>query len=113
MDGSNASGPHLDGVIGRKPATVPGFACSEATKAVGYAWPPETLNLYLIKPSAIVPGTAMSFDGLKKMADRNDTISYRLGLPGQAGIGSEIARVDDELAGAGGNYSLKMGHGTG
>ncbi len=42
----------------------------------GVAWTDEELNIYLTNPKDLVPGTKMSFAGLKKEEDRADVIAY-------------------------------------
>ena len=78
-DGSNAIGPNLYKVIGRKAATEPGYSYSAAMKAKGaegLIWTKEQLFSYLETPQAHIPGTAMTFAGLKKPQDRRDVIAY-------------------------------------
>lgn len=74
--GVNATGPSLYGVVGRQVASVDGFGYSGPMQAHGGDWTPEALNEFLTKPSAAVPGTAMSFAGLGKEADRVNVIAY-------------------------------------
>lgn len=74
--GVNATGPSLFGVVGREVATEAGFGYSGAMAEHGGTWTPEELDHFLTKPSAAVPGTAMSFAGLKKESDRVDVIAY-------------------------------------
>lgn len=69
-------GPTLFGVVGRKSATVPGYAYSEAMKSVNVTWDPATLDKYLTNPRAMVPGTKMLFPGLPKEEDRANVIAY-------------------------------------
>ncbi|MCE8509583.1 cytochrome c family protein [Ruegeria pomeroyi] len=76
VNGENATGPHLDGVVGRAVASVAGFGYSGAMQGHGGDWTPEALDEFLAKPSAAVPGTSMSFSGLKKQGDRVDLIAY-------------------------------------
>lgn len=76
VNGEDATGPHLDGVVGRAVASVAGFGYSGAMQAHGGDWTPEALDEFLAKPSASVPGTSMSFSGLKKQGDRVDLIAY-------------------------------------
>ncbi|MDF1619082.1 c-type cytochrome [Pseudothioclava nitratireducens] len=76
VDGSNATGPHLDGVIDRAVAGVDGFAYSDAMAAHGGTWTLEALDAYLTNPKENIPGNKMSFAGLKKPEDRNDVIAY-------------------------------------
>jgi cytochrome c len=76
IDGSNAVGPHLDGVVGRDKNVVPDFNYSGALAAVGGAWTPENLYAFLENPKDYAPGTSMAFAGLKKSEDRADLIAY-------------------------------------
>lgn len=77
VDGSNGTGPHLDGVVNRAKAAVPGFAYSDALVAMAStAWTPENLNAFLTKPTAYAPGNKMSFAGLPKPADRANLIKF-------------------------------------
>ncbi|TDK42334.1 c-type cytochrome [Antarcticimicrobium luteum] len=74
--GANATGPTLYGVVGRTVASVDGFGYSAPMIDHGGDWTPEVLDEFLAKPSAAVPGTAMSFAGLKKQDDRVNVIAY-------------------------------------
>lgn len=76
LDGSNATGPHLDGVVGRPIASVGDFSYSDALNELGGDWTPERLSEFLAKPSAYAPGTAMGFAGLNKPTDRANVIAY-------------------------------------
>ncbi len=76
IDGQNATGPHLNGVVGRAVATVDGFAYSDALKKLGGDWTPERLDEWLTKPAAFAPGTKMGFAGLDKVTERADVIAY-------------------------------------
>ena len=76
LDGSKGTGPHLDGVVGRPVASVPDFAYSDGMKAHGGDWTPEPLQVFLTDPKGVVPGTKMSFAGLKKAEDRANLIAY-------------------------------------
>ncbi len=77
VDGSDGTGPHLNGVIGRNHAAVGGFAYSAALTALeGQPWTPEEMNKFLISPKAYAPGTKMSFAGLPKVEDRADVIAW-------------------------------------
>ena len=79
LDGADGVGPHLNGVVGRAVASAAGFAYSDAMKAhVADAptWEPEPLELFLADPKGVVPGTKMSFAGLKKVEDRANLIAY-------------------------------------
>jgi len=69
-------GPTLAGLFGRKAGTVPGFKYSKAMRAKGVVWSEKTLDAYLTKPKAYVPGTTMIYGGLRRAADRRDLIAY-------------------------------------
>lgn len=76
VDGKNAVGPHLNGVVGRKVASVSGFSYSGALQKLGGDWTPARLDEWLTKPKAYAPGTKMGFAGLNKIQDRADVIAY-------------------------------------
>lgn len=76
VDGSNGTGPHLDGVVDRARGGVAGFSYSDAMASVGETWTPEHLNSFLTKPKEAIPGTKMAFAGLPKTKDRVDLIAY-------------------------------------
>ena len=71
-----AIGPVLNGVVGRKAGTYPGFEYSPANKDSGIVWTPEELDKYLANPQAVVPHTKMIFPGLKDEKKRQDVIAY-------------------------------------
>jgi cytochrome c len=76
VDGSNGTGPHLNGVIGRARGGVEGFGYSDGMKSVSDAWTPETMEAFLTNPKAYVAGTKMGFAGLAKVEDRANVIAY-------------------------------------
>lgn len=76
LDGEDATGPHLNGVIDRAIGSVAGFNYSGALSAVGDVWSPENLNAFLENPKGTAPGTSMGFAGLRKVEDRADLVAY-------------------------------------
>ncbi len=57
----NRSGPKLEGVLGRKAASLSDFGgYTEALKESGLTWTEETLNRFLEDPGKLVPGTLMT-----------------------------------------------------
>jgi cytochrome c len=74
--GKNKIGPSLWGVVDRHSATIADYNYSPAMKAADKVWDEATLNVYLTKPQAMVPGTKMTFAGLSKEQDRLDVIAY-------------------------------------
>jgi cytochrome c len=75
-DGENRVGPSLHGIIGRTSGQVAGFSYSAANKASGIVWAKEKLYDYLEAPQKMIPGTKMTFAGLKAAQDRADVIAY-------------------------------------
>jgi cytochrome c2 len=74
--GENKVGPSLHGVVGRPVASVEGFSYSDAMAAHGGEWTPEQLFHFLGDPKGQVPGTKMSFAGIKDPQERADVIAY-------------------------------------
>ena len=82
-DAENKIGPALNGVVGRVAGTHEGFDYSDAMVAAGeggMTWTPEELDAFLLNPKQHVPGTKMSFPGLRKDEDRADVIAYLAGF---------------------------------
>lgn len=88
--GTNNIGPGLYGVVGREPGTHPGYAYDSAIHdfdAAGHkAWTYDLLYQFLKSPQQDMPGTKMTFVGLKDPRDRIDVIAYLRsnGSPGYA-----------------------------
>ena len=76
VDGNNATGPHLNGVVGRVRGTVDGFAYSDAMKSKNDPWTTELIYDFIKAPKAYVPGTKMSFPGLAAPQDRANVVAY-------------------------------------
>lgn len=74
--GPQKLGPNLHGVFGRKAATLKAFRYSPAMAASGLTWDEATLDRFLAAPAKAVPGTKMSFSGLKEPAQRRAVIDY-------------------------------------
>ncbi|KSV62225.1 hypothetical protein N185_37310 [Sinorhizobium sp. GW3] len=75
----NKVGPELNGVVGRKIAVVADYNYSPAFKnksQEGWVWDEQHLTEYLANPKAYVPGTKMTFPGLKKPKEIADVIAY-------------------------------------
>ena len=72
----NLVGPVLNGVVGRKSGSYPGYPYSDANKNSGITWDEATLTEYLKNPRAKVPGTKMLFPGLKKDDDILNVIAF-------------------------------------
>ncbi len=68
-------GPPLGGVVGRKAASVPGYAYSAAMKGSGVIWTPDKLDAYVKAPAKTMPGTKMLL-GAPNDAERAAVIAY-------------------------------------
>lgn len=69
-------GPHHCGLLGRRAGSVPGFAYSTAMKNSGLIWDEKTLDRFLSHPMKVVPGTAMTYDGISDSKERSVLIAY-------------------------------------
>ncbi len=74
--GPNKIGPNLWNVVGRARGTHPGFSYSSGMMADHGVWDFEKLFRFLKMPAAYVPGTKMSFAGLRSPTDRINLIAY-------------------------------------
>ena len=74
--GPNLVGPNLWGVVNRPKASIAGFNYSTAMKSKTGNWTIDELNIYLLNPKAMVPGTAMVFPGIPKGTERADVLAY-------------------------------------
>ncbi len=75
----NRVGPTLSGIIGRPVATIEDYSYSPAMRAFGEdgkVWSEAQIAEYLLSPKAMVPGTRMTFAGLKKIEDIANLIAY-------------------------------------
>ena len=72
----NRTGPRHCGLIGRKAGSVPGFHYSKAMKQSGIVWSRATLDKFLDNPRQDVPGTIMTYAGVKDARERADLIAY-------------------------------------
>ena len=74
--GANSVGPSLFGIVGRKAASVPGFAYSRAMKNSNLSWTAQTLDAYLADPQKLVPGNHMPYSGMPDAQERAALIAY-------------------------------------
>ncbi len=74
--GKNGTGPTLHGIVNRAVGSVDGFGYSGALVAVAETWTPDNLNLFLEDPKGYAPGTAMGYNGMRKVEDRANLIAY-------------------------------------
>ncbi|MBV9043501.1 MAG: cytochrome c family protein [Alphaproteobacteria bacterium] len=74
--GPNKIGPNLWGVVGRPRAEHPGFSYSGAMSADHTPWSFDSIFKFVKSPQSYVPGTKMSFAGLRSAQDRINLIAY-------------------------------------
>ena len=75
-EGVNRVGPSLHKIVGRTAGQSPGYKYSEANKNSGIVWSPQILFEYLKAPQAYMPGTKMSYPGVKDDQKRADLVAY-------------------------------------
>lgn len=86
--GANGIGPNLFGVVGRAVASHAGFAYSDAMtghKAEAPTWTLDELDQFITAPGRHVPGTKMSFAGIRDTNTRVNLIAW-LRSQGSAGF---------------------------
>jgi cytochrome c len=74
--GPNKVGPNLNGIFGRKAASIAGFEYSDAMRKSEVIWDERSLDAFIKQPSAFISGTAMTFLGVPKDQARADLIAY-------------------------------------
>ena len=75
-DSGHKVGPNLYGIINRKKGSFIDFSYSKAMKSFGGKWDRKSIDAFIKKPNEYMPGTKMSFAGLKKHQQRADVIKY-------------------------------------
>ena len=78
--GKNKVGPNLWNIVGGDMGKVAGFKYSSALAGMGGSWDYAALNRFLTKPKDMVPGTKMSFAGIRKPKGRADLIAFLRGM---------------------------------
>lgn len=98
--GPNKVGPNLWDVVNRPIASHEGFSYSSALQEFSQGgqvvWDYEHLDHFLLNPKGLVPGTAMSFAGLKNIQDRTNVIAYLRTLSDNPAPLPEAAPAEDE-----------------
>jgi cytochrome c len=74
--GPNKIGPELWNVVGRNRATEAGFSYSSAMGADHNPWTFDKIFKFIKQPQIYVPGTKMSFPGLRSADDRINLIAF-------------------------------------
>lgn len=82
LDGSNGTGPYLNGVVGRDKGSVDGYSYSSTLAEMEGDWTPENLSGFLLNPKDYAPGTKMAYRGMGDIEDRANLIKYLEGAGG-------------------------------
>jgi cytochrome c len=93
--GPNKVGPNLANLVGAGKASKD-FAYSGALQEMDGEWSYENLNAFLFKPKDYVPGTKMSFNGLKDVEDRAAVIVYMVSVTDNPPAFPEPAAATEE-----------------
>src|SRR5690349_17194862 len=73
---ANKIGPELNGLDGRKAGGVPEYSYSEPNKNSGITWNEASFKEYIVDPQGKIPGTAMTFGGIKNEKEIGDLWAY-------------------------------------
>jgi len=74
--GPNRVGPNLWNIVGSARGEGRGFNFSSAMKSKGGTWTYDELNKFLAGPQQYIPGTKMTFAGVKDDQKRAELIAY-------------------------------------
>jgi cytochrome c len=72
----NKVGPQLNGLDGRKSGTAADYNYSDANKNSGISWNEAVFKEYIKDPRAKIPGTKMTFAGIKSENEINDLWAF-------------------------------------
>ncbi len=77
----NTIGPELNKIVGRKAASVAGFAYSPGMKKLGeegFTWTPENIDKWIADPKAMLADSPMAqlFQGIPDAQERANIIAY-------------------------------------
>ena len=73
---SDRVGPRHCGVVGRRAGSVRGFDYSKGMKNSRLVWNTKTLDRFIADPAKTVPGTTMTYAGVKDAKERSDLIAW-------------------------------------
>jgi cytochrome c len=85
----NLVGPELNGIVGRKAASVASYTLYSAGMkklgAEGFTWTEENLDKWIADPKAMIPDSpmALAFQGVPDAGERADIIAYLKTVPAQ------------------------------
>lgn len=74
--GRNLIGPSLAGVFGKKAGGTAGYPYSPAMRQSAITWDEPALDRFLESPMKAMPGTKMTYSGIKDPAARREVIAF-------------------------------------
>ena len=74
--GRQMIGPSLAGIFGTRAGDVAGYNFSPAMQKADIVWDEATLDAYIKAPREVVPGTKMTYPGLKNDERRAEVVAY-------------------------------------
>lgn len=77
-------GPQLNGIVGRRAGSAPGFDYSPAMRRAGFTWDEQRLAAFLRDPDAVVPGNRMRFWGMMSERQVGELVAYLRSMPAPA-----------------------------
>jgi cytochrome c len=72
----NAVGPLMNGLFGRHSGSIEGYNYSAANKNSGITWDEAVFAEYIKDPKAKIPGTKMTFAGIKNEQEIKDLTAF-------------------------------------
>ncbi len=69
-------GPNLAGIMDRPVASLKDSLYSDALKQQDFVWDEKKMDIWLLRPATLVPGTSMGFVGLPREENRAAIIAY-------------------------------------
>ncbi len=76
VGGGNKVGPNLWGIVGSAKGSRAGYKYSAALAGAGGTWTEADLDAYSTNPRAFLPGTKMTFAGIKREKDRANLVAF-------------------------------------
>lgn len=110
--GASGIGPNLFGAVGKVHGHVPGFAYSDALKAVPGNWTFDALDAWLTSPRKYAPGTKMTFAGISNPQDRANVIAYLNSQGSNLPFPAAPAATEEPAAGNAAEANVAEGAGT-
>jgi cytochrome c len=80
----NLFGPQLNGILGRRAGSVPGYGYSPAMKKSTLVWNAQNLNAFIRDSDKVIPGNKMRFFNFMSQKQVADIVAYLATQPAAA-----------------------------